>query len=92
MRLDDPFTRHPRTLAGLPRLVRVYILHCLIGFGISAIFTGLVVLYNIAGIGHLVTAVQGGPRALFVFFFLNGIVFSGVQFGVFMMLLDRDEP
>ena len=91
MSLRDPFRHHPRVLAQLPRLVRVYIVQCMIGFALSAIFTALVLINNVANIGHLVRAVEGGPLAVFVFFFLNGIVFSGVQFGIAIMRMGTDE-
>lgn len=88
----DPFQKRPKGLAALPRLVRVYILHTLIGFAISAVFTALVIAYDVVGIGHLVSNVEGGWLAAAVFFILNGIVFSGVQFGIVVMSMDETSP
>lgn len=88
----DPFRNRPRSIARLPRIVRLYILHSLIGFGLAAVFTGLVLWLNIANIGYLVTHVSGGTLAAVVFFMLNGIVFSGVQTGIAIMSLgDKDD-
>lgn len=87
----DPFKTRPALLAQLPRIVRLYIFHCLVGFAISAVFTGAVLYLNIANIGHLVFAVEGGWLAAVVFFVLNGIVFSGVQAAIVIMSLGDDD-
>lgn len=87
----DPFRRHPRTLAQLPRIVRLYIFNSLIGFALSAIFTGLILWFDVAHIGHLVSHVAGGWIAATVFFMLNGIVFAGVQTGIVVMTMDYDD-
>lgn len=91
MSITDPFRRNPRFLARLPRIVRLYIFNCLIGFTLSGIFTAAILYWNVAGIGHLVAAVPEGKLALLVFFMLNGIVFSGVQTGVVIMSMDYDD-
>lgn len=91
MSITDPFRRNPRFLAQLPRVVRLYIFNCLIGFTLSGIFTAAIVWWNIAGIGHLVASVPEGKLALLVFFMLNGIVFSGVQTGIVIMTMDYDD-
>ena len=91
MNTTNPFRHHPRMLARLPRIVRLYIFHCLVGFLLAAIFTGLILWLNVAGIGHLVTHVDGGCLAAFVFFMLNGIVFAGVQTAVVIMSMDYDD-
>lgn len=87
----DPFRCHPRFLASLPRVVRLYIFNCLIGFALSAMFTGAIIWLDVAGIGHLVLTVPGGMLAGLVFFVLNGIVFAGVQTGIVVMSLARDD-
>lgn len=75
----------------LPRLVRLYILQCLIGFGLSGIFTALLLWFNVAGLGTLVIATQGGFMALFLLFFFNGLVFAGVQFAISIMRMAGDD-
>lgn len=92
MTSTNPFLKRPRLLARLPRIVRLYILHSIIGFALSAIFTALVLWFDIVGIGHLVTHVDGGWIAALVFFVLNGIVFAGVQTAIVIMTLDYDDP
>ena len=91
MSATDPFRRHPRFLAKLPRVVRLYILNCMIGFALSAVFTTGILWLDIAGIGHLVQSVSGGYLAAVVFFMLNGIVFAGVQTGIVVMMMDYDD-
>ncbi|MEM1397090.1 MAG: hypothetical protein AAGH38_06540, partial [Pseudomonadota bacterium] len=88
MSATDPFRSFPPRLARLPRLVRLYIFNCLLGFGLAACFTGLVLSLNIANIGYLVAHVSGGWLAVTVFFILNGIVFAGVQTGIVIMSMD----
>ncbi len=88
----NPFQVYPRVLAGLPRIVRLYIFHCVIGFAISGVFTGFILYKNVANIGHLVMSVEGGFIAVTVFFMLNGIVFASVQTAVVIMSLgDKDD-
>lgn len=74
----------------MPALVRLYIRHCIIGFGIAAAFVGGVLYFNVANLWHLVTHTNEGPLALIVFWVLAGIVFAGVQFGVALMLMAED--
>lgn len=91
MNATNPFQHRPRALATLPRIVRLYILHCLIGFALSGVFTALILWFDVAGIGHLVTHVAGGYLAAVVFFMLNGIVFAGVQTAIVIMTMDYDD-
>jgi len=84
----DPFRSFPPALARLPRLIRLYIFNCLVGFALAAVFTGLILWFNVANIGHLVMHVSGGWLAALVFFVLNGIVFAGVQTGIVIMSMD----
>lgn len=83
----DPFRSFPPALARLPRLIRLYIFNCLVGFGLAGVFTGLILWFNVANIGHLVIHVSGGWLAVVVFFVLNGIVFAGVQTGIVIMTM-----
>lgn len=87
----NPFQVYPRILAKLPRIVRLYIFHCIIGFAIAGVFTAYVLIANVANIGHLVATVDGGIIAAVVFFVLNGIVLAGVQTGIVIMSLGVDE-
>lgn len=92
MDLTNPFRKRPARLARLPRIVRLYILNATIGFGLSGLFTAVILWLNVANIGHLVTQVSGGWLAALVFFVLNGIVFAGVQTAIVIMSLGRKDP
>ena len=91
MDITNPFRHRPARLARLPRVVRLYILNCLFGFILSGTFTALILWFDVAGIGHLVTTVSGGWLAALVFFMLNGIVFAGVQTGIVVMTMEYDD-
>lgn len=75
----------------MPRLVRLYIVQCLIGFGLSAVFTALLMYFNVAGLRALMMSTQGGFMALFLLFFFNGLVFAGVQFAISIMRMAEPE-
>ena len=69
----------------MPRLVRLYITQTIIGFIIAAAFVALLLALNVANLWHLVTHTSAGPLAVFLLWLFNGIVFSGVQFGISVM-------
>ena len=75
----------------MPKLIRLYIVNVLIGFAISALFLGLILALDVAGLRHLMLQSPSGWLAGFAFFFLNGIVFAGVQFGIAVMRLAEDD-
>jgi hypothetical protein len=76
----------------MPALVRLYIRNVLIGFAIAAAFTGLLLWFDVAGLWHLVTHTAEGPLAVALLVVFNGIVFSGVQFGIAVMrMAERPE-
>ena len=66
-------------------------LNVLIGFAISAQFLGLVLALDVAGLRHLMLQSPSGWTAGFALFFLNGIDFAGVQFGIVVMRLAEDD-
>ena len=75
----------------MPKLIRFYILNCVIGFVVSGVFTAALLWFNIANLWHLVSTSDIGIMAAIVFWVLNGIVFAGVQFGVAVMLMAEPE-
>jgi hypothetical protein len=76
----------------MPALVRLYIRHVLIGYALAAVFTALLLWQNVANLWHLVTHSPEGPLAVGLLVMFNGIVFSGVQFGIAVMRMgDRDD-
>jgi hypothetical protein len=68
-----------------PLLVRLYIRQCLIGFGLAAVFVGLLLGFDVARLRSLILATQGGWIALVLLVFFNGVVFAGVQFAITIM-------
>ncbi|MCU0908734.1 MAG: hypothetical protein MUF73_15145 [Rhodobacteraceae bacterium] len=73
------------------QLVRLYIRHVAIGFALAALFTGLLLWFNVANLWHLVTHAPGGFLAVVLLVMFNGMVFSGVQFGIAVMSLADDD-
>ncbi|MFK7869919.1 MAG: hypothetical protein AB8B58_11830 [Roseobacter sp.] len=75
----------------MPRVVRLYITSAILGFVIAGVFVGLVIAFNVVNLRHLIFTSDVGWIAVFVFWVLNGIVFSGVQFGYSIMQLASDD-
>jgi len=75
----------------MPKLVRLYIVNVAIGFGVAALFVGLLLWFDIAGLRHLIGSSDQGWLAALVLWVLNGIIFAGVQFGIAVMRLKDDD-
>ncbi len=75
----------------MPRLVRLYIRHALIGFGLSAVFVAALLYFNIANLWHLVSTSDVGLLAVFILFYCNGVVFAGVQVAIKIMSMAEKE-
>lgn len=75
----------------MPELIRLYIRECLLGFAIAILFSMALVILNVANLGHLVSNVEGGWLAFLLLCIFNGIVFSGVQFGMTVMRMSEDD-
>lgn len=75
----------------MPKLVRLYITQTLIGFVISAAFVVGLLYFNVVNLWHLVSNSDIGILAVFLLWLFNGIVFSGVQFGIAIMRMAEDE-
>ncbi len=78
-------------MAKLPKLVRFYIRHVLIGYAIAAGFVALLLWQNVANLWHLVSHSDIGMLAVFLLWMFHGIVFSGVQFGISIMRMAEDD-
>jgi len=77
----------------MPKLIKLYLRNIFFGFGLSAIFVGMLMYFNIANLWHLVSGSSMGWVAGVMLFMFNGIVFAGVQFGIAIMRMeDDDEP
>jgi hypothetical protein len=75
----------------MPNLIRLYITQVAIGFVVSAAFVAMLLWFNVANLWHLVTHDPAGPLAVLLLWVFNGIVFSGVQFGISVMRMAEPD-
>ncbi len=76
----------------MPKLIRLYIQSIAIGFALSATFTGVMVWQDVAHLGHLILGSTMGWVAVAMMVMFFGVLFSGVQFGIrIMMMAGEDE-
>ncbi|WP_425044028.1 hypothetical protein [Primorskyibacter sp. S87] len=75
----------------MPKLVRLYIHQVLIGFAVAAGFVALLLWLNVANLWDLVGRSDSGLLAVFILWFMNGIVFAGVQFAWAVMNLAEKQ-
>jgi hypothetical protein len=76
----------------MPKLVRLYISSVIQGFGLALAFVALLLTLDVGGLRHLVLATEDGWLGGLLLLVFNGIVFSGVQFGVAVMrAADSDD-
>ena len=77
----------------MPELIKLYIRNVAIGFGLAAVFVAMLLWFDTQGLWQLVSNSSSGPLAVFLLWFMHGIVFAGVQFSlVIMRMADDDEP
>ena len=69
----------------MPKLIRLYITQVAWGFVISAVFVGVLLALNVANLRGLIWGSDVGLIALAMIWFMNGIVFAGVQFAYKIM-------
>lgn len=69
----------------MPKLVKLYIKNVIIGFAIAAAFVALLLWFNVMGLWGLISQSSDGLLAVFMLWFMNGIVFAGVQFAYVIM-------
>ncbi|WP_371054485.1 hypothetical protein [Rhodosalinus sp. K401] len=75
----------------MPNLIRLYITQTAIGFVVAAAFVAMLLWFNVANLWHLVTHDPAGPLAVLLLWVFNGIVFSGVQFGISVMRMAEPD-
>ncbi|MBY6118390.1 hypothetical protein [Mameliella alba] len=75
----------------MPKLIRLYILQVLAGFGLSAVFVGALLWFNVANLWHLISGSDMGVVAVLMLFMFNGIVFAGVQFAISIMRMGEGD-
>lgn len=66
----------------MPHLVKLYIRQVIVGYGISAAFVALLMVFDVAQLWSLVSGSSVGWLALLMLWVFNGIVFAGVQFAL----------
>ncbi len=71
----------------MPKLVKLYIRNVAIGFAIAAAFVAMLLWFNVMGLWALVSQSDAGLLAVFLLWFMHGIVFAGVQFAWAVMAL-----
>lgn len=75
----------------MPKLIRLYIVQVLIGFGLSAVFVAALLWFDVAHLWSLVSNSDMGAIAILMLWFANGIVFAGVQFAISVMRMADDD-
>lgn len=75
----------------MPELIKLYIRNVAIGFGIAAGFVAGLLWFDVMGLWQLVSTSPSGLLAVFMLWFMNGIVFAGVQFAWAVMALAEDN-
>jgi hypothetical protein len=75
----------------MPELVKMYIRHSAIGFALAGVFTAMLLWFNVQNLWYLVTHTDVGLLAVFLLWFMNGIVFAGVQFAWAVMSMAEPQ-
>jgi hypothetical protein len=78
----------------MPELIKMYIRNVALGFVAAAVFVTMLLWFNVMNLWGLVSSSDAGVLAIFMLWFMNGIVFAGVQFAwaIMAMAEDDDEP
>ena len=76
----------------MPKLIRLYIVNCALGFAIAAAFVAGLLALDVAHLRHLVASSPQGWLAVVLLVLSHGVVFAGVQFAIAVMrLAEPDE-
>ncbi len=75
----------------MPELVKLYIRNVLIGFWVAALFVAMLFWLNVMNLWTLISNHPDGILATFLLWFMNGIVFAGVQFAYAIMQMAQKE-
>ena len=75
----------------MPELVKMYIRNVVIGFGIAGAFTAMLLWFNVMNLWSLVSTSDAGLLAVFLLWFMHGIVFAGVQFAWAVMAMAEKD-
>ena len=75
----------------MPKLVRLYIKSCVIGFALAVGFVVALVVMDVAGLQRLILSADMGWVAALMMVVFNGVVFSGIQFSIAVMLMAEGD-
>lgn len=75
----------------MPKLVRLYIINVLIGFGLAVAFVAMLVWADVAHLRHLVLETETGWLAALMMVMFNGVVFAGAQFAIAVMRMAEPD-
>ena len=75
----------------MPKLVRLYIVNVAIGFAVAGAFVAALLLWDVAGLRHLIFGSPVGWLALVMMVLFNGLVFGGVQFAIAVMQMAEPD-
>ncbi|MFU8898394.1 hypothetical protein LY56_00307 [Roseinatronobacter thiooxidans] len=75
----------------MPKLIKLYIQQIFIGFGLSAVFTAILIYFDIGNLQRLLLGSSDGLLGLFLIFFFNGLVFAAVQFAIRIMRMGYED-
>lgn len=74
----------------VPILVQFFIKHILIGFGLAAVFVGMLLGFDVMGLRGMIAREEYWPSALFNLCFGNATVFGAVQVAYAVMSMAED--
>ena len=75
----------------MPKIIRFYIINCLIGFAWATVFVVALLYFDVARLWSLISESDVGVLATLLLVFFNGIVFAGAQCGVAVMLMTETK-
>lgn len=74
-----------------PSLIRLFVWHAFWGSLAAAVFTGLLLYFNVLNLWHLVTHSDIGVFAVFLLWWMLSTVFGAVQIAYAVMHIGSDE-
>lgn len=75
----------------MPDHIKMIIRHGFIGFGISAAFTAMILVFNVGNLWHLVTHTAEGPVAVLMLIVFGTITFGSAQIGYMIMSMGEED-
>lgn len=77
----------------MPPLIALFLRNAVIGFALAAVFVAGLVVFDVAGLGALLTKSLAGLFGMGVLTFFLGLTFGSVQIGIAVMALgNQDHP